>query len=223
MAHIPEPPPREPHLSEFEDSSAKDCEEVSKRPLRPGQLAAPPYCLGVRLLLTLFVIVPFVELVLLIALGQWMGFWNTVLLILVTGITGAVFAKREGFRALREVQSAIGKGQAPEQALLSGLLLLVGGAFLITPGLLTDLTGLLCLVPATRHWMAGKLLARMSKHVTLAGAAPFSRSPGWTTRPSTGRPRVQWPSSSSRSAGKHRSPGPVIIEAEGEEVFRSGS
>jgi UPF0716 protein FxsA len=98
----------------------------------------------------LFVLVPLVELGLLIWMGQVMGFWPTFALVAATGVFGAALARREGTRALSTVQHDLAAGRLPAQALMSGAAVLVGGAFLVTPGVLTDVVGLLLLLPPTR-------------------------------------------------------------------------
>jgi len=110
-----------------------------------------------KLLLLLFTVVPLVELYLLLLLGRLLGFWETVLIVLVTGIVGAWLAKREGLRVFRRWREAIAEGRMPEEGVLGGLLVLVGGVLLVTPGVLTDVVGLLLLFPPTRRLVADRL------------------------------------------------------------------
>jgi UPF0716 protein FxsA len=98
----------------------------------------------------LFVLVPLVELALLIQVGQWIGAFETIMLVFLTGIVGAWLARREGLRALRRVQRDIAENGLPGTAALDALAVLVGGAFLLTPGVLTDLVGFALLFPPTR-------------------------------------------------------------------------
>ena len=90
-------------------------------------------------------LVPLAELGLLIWMGQAMGFWPTIALVAGTGILGAALARREGTRALTNVQHELARGRVPARALMSGAAVLVGGALLVTPGVLTDAFG----IPAT--------------------------------------------------------------------------
>ena len=101
----------------------------------------------------LFVVVPLVELVLLIQLGQVVGFWPTLALVVFTGVTGAALARLEGLRVLFQFQSELASGKLPQQALLDGISVLVGGAFLLTPGILTDFAGFALLLPLSRRWI----------------------------------------------------------------------
>ena len=108
-------------------------------------------------LLLLFTVVPALELYLLIALGQWIGAPYTVGIILVTGGLGAWLAKREGLGVLRQLQAEAQQGIPPAQRLVEGLLVLVGGVLLITPGVVTDLCGFLLIMPWTRRWLAPRV------------------------------------------------------------------
>jgi UPF0716 protein FxsA len=112
------------------------------------------YLSVVAKLLALFTIVPLVELYLLLVLGQWMGFWPTVAVVLVTAMLGAFLGKREGLRVWRSWQESLAQGRMPEEGILGGVLVLVGGVLLVTPGVLTDLTGLMLLFPPTRRRIA---------------------------------------------------------------------
>lgn len=103
----------------------------------------------------LFIVIPLLELALLIQLGQWVGFWPTIALVVFTGFLGAAMARAEGLRTLVAFQRETAEGRLPGQAILDGLAVLVGGAFLLTPGLLTDIAGFSLLFPPTRRWLQG--------------------------------------------------------------------
>lgn len=107
----------------------------------------------VRLLL-LFSIIPLVELALLIKLGGIMGVIPTVLLVAGTGVGGAYLAKSQGFKLLQEVLGALKEGQIPADHLIEGMLMLVGAVLLVTPGVLTDLSGIVLFIPYTRRVVA---------------------------------------------------------------------
>lgn len=115
-------------------------------------------------LFLLFTIVPFIELFLLMQVGDLVGFWPTVAMILLTGITGAWLAKREGLRVLREYQQALAEMRMPEEGLTSALLVLVGGALMVAPGVLTDVTGILLMIPPVRRVVARWVEAYVKKH-----------------------------------------------------------
>jgi UPF0716 protein FxsA len=102
-------------------------------------------------LLILFTVVPIVELLLLIKLGEVVGFWPTVALVIGTGALGAFLTRLEGLRVLRQVQTEFAEGRVPTDRLLDGLLILLAGAVLLTPGLLTDALGFFLLIPPGRR------------------------------------------------------------------------
>jgi len=101
-------------------------------------------------LLLLFILIPLVELALLIEIGQHVGVWPTIALVVGTGFIGASLARWQGFRVLMRIQEELRNGRIPAGELIDGLLILAGGLLLLTPGLLTDLVGFSALVPGTR-------------------------------------------------------------------------
>jgi UPF0716 protein FxsA len=114
-------------------------------------------------LLLLFVALPAAELALLIEIGRRIGTAPTLLLIVVTGIVGASLARRQGLGVLREVQSETAAGRLPAGSLVDGVIILIAAALLVTPGVLTDAAGFLCLVPAFRQAVKRELLRRLEK------------------------------------------------------------
>ncbi|GAB4273585.1 MAG: membrane protein FxsA [Deferrisomatales bacterium] len=102
-------------------------------------------------LLVLFTLVPALEIYLLVKVGAGIGAANTVLLILATGVVGAYYARRQGFNVVLRLQRSLEEGRLPANELVDGAMLLVGGALLITPGLLTDAAGFALIFPPTRE------------------------------------------------------------------------
>lgn len=113
----------------------------------------------------LFVVIPILELVLLVQMGQWVGLWPTLALVVFTGVTGAALARAEGLRVFFSFQAELAKGKLPGQALLDGISVLVGGAFLLTPGILTDVAGFSLLLPLTRRWIQRRVRARLESRI----------------------------------------------------------
>jgi UPF0716 protein FxsA len=110
-------------------------------------------------LLLLFIVVPAVELALLIEVGSRIGTLATLAIIAATGVLGAALARQQGLRTLRAIQDELGRGELPASSLVDGVIILVAGALLITPGILTDAVGFLCLVPRLRD-AAKRMLQR---------------------------------------------------------------
>ena len=125
------------------------------------------------MLLVLFIVVPLLEVYLLFGLSHLMGFWATVALVLITGTLGAALAKREGLRVLGRWQAALAEARVPEEGVLDGLLVLVGGVLLVTPGVLTDITGLLLLLPPTRKVAAAWLRRRAERGIAEGNVQVF--------------------------------------------------
>ena len=103
-------------------------------------------------LLLLFISVPLIEVLILIKLGSLFGFWPTIFLIIGTGILGAYLAKLYGLTIWHKIQQDLQAGAMPADKLIDGLLILIGGIVLLTPGLLTDILGFLLLIPFTRSY-----------------------------------------------------------------------
>ncbi|SFJ12626.1 UPF0716 protein FxsA [Halobacillus dabanensis] len=103
-----------------------------------------------RWLLLFILIVPALEIGVLIWTGNWIGPIWVILLIILTGVLGAWLAKKQGLETIRNFQQSVQYGQMPQDTLLDGACILVGGAVLLTPGFITDAIGFLLLIPATR-------------------------------------------------------------------------
>jgi UPF0716 protein FxsA len=137
-------------------------------------------------LLLLFIVVPAVELALLIEVGTRIGTPATIAIIVGTGIAGAALAKQQGLRTIQKIQGQLDTGALPTGALVDGVIILIAGALLVTPGLLTDVAGFLCLVPVTRALAKRALqrrfeLAVKAQHIDVSAqfyhAEPSARPP----------------------------------------------
>lgn len=116
-------------------------------------------------LLLLFIALPALELVLLIEIGQRIGTLETLALIILTGIVGASMARSQGLRVIANVQGQLGRGEMPADSLVDGLMILIASALLVTPGVLTDAFGFLCLVPAFRSSVKREVVRRFERAV----------------------------------------------------------
>jgi len=152
----------------------------------------------VPLLFLLFVGVPAIELWLLIEIGSIIGGATTILLIIVTGVAGASLARAQGLAVLARIRAETEAGRLPDRSVAEAGLILAAGLLLITPGVITDAVGLLCLVPITRRLflvVLSKLLARaarrkgasrMNVHMHFGSGRP--RPPGAPPVGPSGRP-----------------------------------
>ena len=116
-------------------------------------------------LFLLFVVVPVVDLALLVAVGDRLGFWPTVGVVVLTALVGSWLARREGVAAWRRVQSRMATGGVPGPELVDGLVILVAGTLLLTPGFITDVVGLLGLFPPSRAVIRGVVRTRFEAAV----------------------------------------------------------
>ena len=119
-------------------------------------------------LLLLLTIVPLVELVILLRLAEWLRWDGTIALVLLTGVLGAWLARHEGLKALDRIQTDLAAGVTPAAAVVDGVLILVAGLVLVTPGVLTDLCGFALLVPPIRRWIGRRLAAAFKRRVRRA-------------------------------------------------------
>ncbi len=99
-----------------------------------------------------FTLVPFIEIYLLIKIGTQVGAFNTILIVILTGLLGASLARREGIKTMTKVRDSLNRGDLPAEEMLDAMLIFVAGVVLLTPGFITDLTGLALLVPKARYW-----------------------------------------------------------------------
>lgn len=130
-------------------------------------------------LVAAFAVVPLVEIYVLIQVGQVIGAWWTVLLLLLDSLIGGWLVKHEGRRAWQALNLALQSGRMPAQELADGALILVGGTLMLTPGFVTDAVGILLILPFTRP-VARRLLSRFVTARIAAGTAGMP-----SARPST--------------------------------------
>ncbi len=116
-------------------------------------------------LLLLFVVLPAVELALLIELGSRFGTLHTLALIVITGVVGASLARGQGLTVVRQIQNEVAEGRLPAHSLVDGVIILLAAALLVTPGVLTDAFGFLCLVPAFRSLVKRAFWRRLERAV----------------------------------------------------------
>lgn len=113
------------------------------------------------LLVVLFIVVPIAELYVIIQVGQLIGLWPTMALLLADAILGSLLLKQQGRSAWRRFNEALAQGRFPGQEVADGVLIVIGGTLLLTPGFLSDIFGLLLLIPPTRA-IARRVLRRFT-------------------------------------------------------------
>ena len=104
-----------------------------------------------RVLFLFFVIVPIIEITVLMHVGEWLGAWPTIAIVILTAWLGAKYVRQQGLVTLQSVQSKMAQGEMPSGEIITGVMLLVAGVLLVTPGFVTDFFGLSLLIPAVRQ------------------------------------------------------------------------
>lgn len=159
-------------------------------------------------LFLLFVGVPLLELFILVRVGQWLGFWLTVGLVVLTGFAGAALARLEGLRTVWKIKGELARGRLPASALFDGFAVLVGGVLLLTPGIITDLVGLSFLFPPTRKVILGRIRKGLDRRLK-TGAIRVTQLSGFP-----GLGGVGWDDLGERRGPFGPRPGEIVIDAE---------
>jgi UPF0716 protein FxsA len=119
-------------------------------------------------LFTAFIVVPLIEIWVLIQVGQVIGPWWTILLLILDSLFGTWLIRQEGGKAWQGLRVALDSGRMPARELADGALILVGGTLMLTPGFVTDAFGILLILPFTRP-VARRLLTKVVSGRLLAG------------------------------------------------------
>jgi UPF0716 protein FxsA len=128
-------------------------------------------------LVILFIVVPIAELYVIIQVGQAIGVWPTLALLLADALLGSFLLKHQGRGAWRRFNEALAQRRFPGKEVVDGLLIVVGGTLLLAPGFLTDIVGLFFLIPPTRA-IARRLLRRFTVGRFVVVGMPGGRGPG---------------------------------------------
>ena len=119
--------------------------------------------------LLIFMLVPIVEMWILIEVGGWIGALPTIALVVLTATLGLSLLKRQGLSTLMRARKKMDQGSIPASELVSGVMIAVGGALLLTPGFVTDAIGFALLIPQTRQWFLLKLVDRYRDKIIIEG------------------------------------------------------
>ena len=157
-------------------------------------------------LFLLFVGVPLLELFILVQVGQIVGVWPTLGLVVLTGVSGAALARLEGLRTLWKIKGDLGQGRLPGGALLDGFAILMGGALLLTPGILTDLVGFSFLLPPTRKILLRRIRKSLEGRLK-SGAIHITNLGGFQ-----GTGGMRWDGSEAWSEAAPESSGEILVE-----------
>ncbi len=126
--------------------------------------------------LLLFVAMPIIEIAVMLKVGDAIGWLPTLAIVILTAIVGTSMLRQQGLATLNTARQRLDAGEMPAQQMLEGMLLLLGGVLLLTPGFVTDTFGFLCLVPQTRQWFAARIASRSV--VSVSSVTGFGRGAG---------------------------------------------
>src|SRR5215213_772181 len=129
------------------------------------------------LLVALFILVPIAELAVIIQVGQAIGVWWTIVILIADSILGSLLMRTQGRASWRRFNETLGAGRVPAREVAVGVLVIFGGALLLTPGFLSDIVGLLFLLPPTRALIRRVFLREAMRRMTVTMATP--RGPGF--------------------------------------------
>ena len=133
----------------------------------------------------LFLIIPIIEIFFLIKVGEIIGAFPTIILVVLTAVIGAGLLRQQGLSTLARLQQNMGQGKIPAQEMIEGVLLAVGGALLMTPGFVTDTIGFLCLLPFSRKFIAKDIIKRSAEkmkaniNVQMGGFSQGAQNAQW--------------------------------------------
>jgi len=130
-----------------------------------------------RILFLLFAILPIIEIALLVKVGGIIGGWNTIAIVIITAFVGSYLVRREGLHTLQTAQDKMQRNELPGNEIVQGLMLVIAGVLLVTPGFVTDILGMLFVLPGTRQHIASQVSKHMKTRVVssagFAGQGPF--------------------------------------------------
>ncbi|PID43117.1 MAG: exlusion protein FxsA [Proteobacteria bacterium] len=118
-----------------------------------------------------FIVIPVAEMAVLIHVGKVIGAWYTILLIFLTAVIGASLLKRQGVATLLRAHQKLNSGEIPAKEMFEGFLLALGGAFLLTPGFITDAIGFSLVIPQIRSVLVGYLAKKIVVNGKMGGGA----------------------------------------------------
>jgi UPF0716 protein FxsA len=126
-------------------------------------------------LVLLFILVPIAELAVIIQVGQEIGVWWTIAILVADSVLGSVLMRAQGRAAWRRFSEATSAGRVPAREVVDGALVIFGGALLLTPGFITDIFGLILLLPPTRALVRRVLVRRLAHRMVLSVTGPRQR------------------------------------------------
>jgi UPF0716 protein FxsA len=153
-------------------------------------------------LVAVFIVVPLAELYVILKVGDAIGAVWTILLLAADSVLGSLLLRSQGRAAWRRFNTALAEGKMPHREVMDGVLVIFGGAFLITPGFLTDIVGLTLLIPPTRALIRRQVVRRLGRRVAVGvvDGQARRREPGFDVEGSAS----EYPQTETRPPGLER-------------------
>ena len=123
-----------------------------------------------------FIAIPIIEVILFITVGKYIGLWNTIFIIIVTGIIGAILVKSQGINIFNKALAEIRSNKMPIFSIFEGIAILIAGAFLLTPGFLTDTLGGILLIPKTRNIIIKYITSYLEKRAVYKKSSTYDKN-----------------------------------------------
>ena len=123
-----------------------------------------------------FIAIPIIEVILFITIGKYIGPWNTIFIIIITGIIGAILVKSQGITILNKALEEIKSNKMPIFSIFEGIAVLIAGAFLLTPGFLTDTLGCILLIPKTRNTIIKYITLYLKKRTIYEKGSKYDKN-----------------------------------------------
>lgn len=146
-----------------------------------------------RVFLFLFLLFPVLELFVLVKVGMSIGFLATLLLVVAGSMLGVFVIRVAGFATAMRAREALARGELPAQQMMDGLMMTVGGGLLLLPGFISDVLGLICLMPFTRKALVAKVRKRAEDQAMRRRAFADDPLAGGPSQPGPGRPGARKP------------------------------
>ena len=163
-------------------------------------------------LVLIFILVPIAELYVIIKVGGVIGVLPTLALLLADAVLGSMLLRHQGRAAWIRFNRALAEGRLPHKEVFDGVLVIIGGTLLLTPGFLTDILGLILLIPPTRALVRGMSARWVRRRMAMGGGATiFTFGTGWSPRPTSSGSPSPGPGRARASAQAIRTRGPLRL------------
>lgn len=155
-----------------------------------------------RVLFILFVVIPIIEIAVLMQVGAILGAWPTVAVVILTAWLGAKNVRQQGLQTIQTLQTKLAHGEQPSEEIVSGLMLMIAGVLLVTPGFVTDFFGLALLVPSFRRALMQSVQGQLSARSGQQSSFHFQQYQSFDASNESQSPFSEKPQDDKNNSGK---------------------